>query len=113
MGPQPRAKVQLAAQHQGRDIGRLPNYYHQFHGKFSCPFSSIQGIVNGCRRKTSRPSIYRLGLCVSSPLQVWQLRADNLMTMIALYLPQLHEEGSGSEFEGTVVTGLTVTDIIS
>jgi hypothetical protein len=44
------------------------------------------------------------GLCVSSPLQVWQLRDDNFMIMIALYLPQLHEEGSGSEFRGTVVT---------
>lgn len=100
MGPQPRAKVQVAV----RDIkavtsdGEVPSYYHQFHGKFSCAFSSIQGIVNGCRRKTSRPSIYRLGLGVFSPLQVWQLGADNFMIMIALYLPQLHEEGSGSEF---------------
>jgi hypothetical protein len=38
------------------------------------------------------------GLSVSSPLQVWQLRVDNFMIMIALYLPQLHEEGCGSEF---------------
>ena len=35
------------------------------------------------------------------------------MVMIALYLPQLHEEVSGSEFQGTVVTSLTVTDTIS
>jgi len=38
------------------------------------------------------------GLSASSPLQVWQLRVDKFMVMIAQYLPQLHEEGSGSEF---------------
>lgn len=38
-----------------------------------------------------------LGLCVSSPLQVWQLVVNNFI-MIALFLPQLHAEGCGSEF---------------
>ena len=40
------------------------------------------------------------GYDVSSPLQVWKLIVDNFMAMIALYLPQLNEEGCGSEFKG-------------
>src|SRR5258707_13401290 len=81
----------------------VPNYY-QFHGKFPCAFNSNQGTKNGCRRIPSRPSIYRPGLGVSSPSQVWQLRVDNFMIMIALiFLSSMKKLRDRSSTE-TVVT---------
>lgn len=108
MGPQPRAKIQVDAQHQGRDIGRgssqLLPVPREILLHFSVRFKALR--MDAAEKHQGRP-FTGSGPCVSSPLQVWQLRVDSFMIMIALYLPQLLEEGSGSEFKGTVVTSLT------